>query len=136
VLTGGSALYIALMMTVSGVGRAAATRELGLLDPGPRDLMVAPPFLASWRREVTLGAGDGYRFGTIEWFRRPALRLEDGELPRGLQLLYEVPRTTPLADLLDWARFPLARRTGDSIHVDDARYARGGRSFAGVTVKR
>jgi inner membrane protein len=134
VLTLTGVLYIALMMTLSGVGRSVATRELRLLGPGPRDLMVAPPFLASWRREVTLGAGDGYRFGTIEWLRRPALRLENGELRRGLQLLDEVPRTPPLADLLDWARFPFARRTGDSVHVDDARYTRGGRSFAGVTV--
>lgn len=133
VLTGTSVLYVALMMTLSGVGRAIASRELRLLDPGPRHLMVAPPFLASWRREITLGAGDGYRFGTIEWFGQPSVRLEPGELSRQLELLDAVPNTPPLMDLLDWARFPFARRIGDSIHVDDARYTRGGRSFAGVT---
>jgi inner membrane protein len=134
VMVGLSVLYIAAMMTLSGVGRAVATRELRLRDPGPRHLMVAPPFLASWRREVTLGAGDGYRFGTVEWLPRPVVRLEAGELARQIELLDAVPNTVPLMDLLDWARFPFARQIGDSVRVDDARYARGGRSFAGVTI--
>ena len=134
VVAGG--LYIAAMMTLSGVGRSIAARELGLSSPGPRQLMVAPPPLASWRRRVTFDAGTGYRFGTLEWRGRLLLELDPDELPKRLELLDSIPRTAPLGDLLDWARFPFARKTADSVHVDDARYGRGGRSFAGVTLKR
>jgi inner membrane protein len=135
VLVGASVLYIAAMMTLSGVGRVVAARRLGLSDPGPRALMVAPPPLASWQRRVTFDAGSGYRAGMLEWSAGRVV-LDSAAIPKRLELLDSIPRTAPLADLLDWARFPFARRTGDSIHVDDARYARNGRSFAGVTVKR
>lgn len=135
-LVAASGVYIAAMMTVSGVGRSAAARELGLSDPGPRDLMVAPPPLASWRRRVTFDAGSAYRLGTLEWGGGLRVTLDSAEIPKRLELLDSIPGTAPLRDLLDWARFPFARRTADSIHVDDARYARNGRSFAGVTVKR
>ena len=136
VLVGASVLYIAAMMALSGVGRAVAERELGRAGAGPRELMVSPPPLASWRRRVTLDAGSEYRLGTLEW--RGALRvaLDSAAIPKRLELLDSISHTAPLGDLLDWARFPFARPVGDSIHVDDARYARGGRSFAGVTVRR
>jgi len=136
VLVGASVLYIAAMMTLSGVGRAAAARQLGLSDPGARELMVDPPALASWQRRVTVDAGPEYRLGTLEWQGGPRVALDSAAIPKRLELLDSIPRTAPLADLLDWARFPFARRIADSIHVDDARYARNGRSFAGVTVKR
>jgi inner membrane protein len=134
ILLGTGALYVAAMMTVSGVGRSIAARALELERPGPKQLMVAPPFLASWRRDVTFDAGAGYRFGEIEWLPRPLLRLESGRTWKQLELVDSLPRTAPLDDLVDWARFPFARRIADSIHVDDIRYARGGRSFAGVTM--
>ena len=133
VLVGTSVLYIAAMMTLSSVGRAIAGRELRRANAGPRELMVSPPPLASWRRRVTFDAGSGYRSGTLEWGTR-RVALDPAEIPKRLELLDSIPRTAPLGDLLDWARFPFARRIGDSIHVDDARYARNGRSFAGVTV--
>jgi inner membrane protein len=134
-LVAASALYIAAMMALSGVGRALAARQLGLSDPGPRVLMVSPPPLASWQRRVTFDAGSEYRLGTLEWQGRPRVALDSAAIPKRLELLDSVPRTAPLGDLLDWARFPFARRIGDSIHVDDARYARGGRSFAGLTLR-
>jgi inner membrane protein len=136
VLVGASAAYIALMMTLSDVGRSMAARELGMHEIGAKRLMVAPPFLASWRREVTFDAGAGYRFGEIRWLAEPRLRLEAGDLPKQLELITPLPRTAQLEDLLDWARFPFAREAADGIHVDDARYARNGTSFAGVTVGR
>lgn len=135
VLVGANVLYIAAMMTLSGVGRAMAARGLGLSDPGPRELMVSPPPLASWQRRVTFDAGSGYRSGTLAW-SAGRVALDPAEIPKQLELLDSVPRTARLGDLLDWARFPFARRTADSVHVDDARYARNGRSFAGVTVRR
>jgi len=136
VLVGASAAYIALMMTLSGVGRSMAARELGLRETGPKQLMVAPPFLASWRREVTFDAGAGYRFGEISWLAEPRLRIDAVDLPKHLELISPLPRTARLEDLLDWARFPFARGGADGVHVDDARYARDGTSFAGVTAGR
>jgi hypothetical protein len=130
-----SAGYIALMLVVTQVGRTVASRQLDLTSTGPRQLMVAPPFLEFWRRSVTADAGPGYVFGRIDWLPRPRVVLDPGTIPRQLELIDSVPRTVPLQDLLDWARFPYARREGNAILVDDARYARGGRSFAGLVVE-
>jgi inner membrane protein len=130
-----SAGYIALMLVVTQVGRTLAIRQLDLTSTGPRQLMVAPPFLEFWRRSVTADAGPGYAFGRIDWWPRPRVVLDPGTIPRQLELIDSVPRTVPLEDLLDWARFPYARREGNAILVDDARYARGGRSFAGLVVE-
>jgi inner membrane protein len=127
-----SAGYVALMMTVSAAARAVAGRDLGLEHPTRRQLMVAPPFLESWRRDVTADMGEGYRFGRIDWLPRPRLVLQEEFLPKHLELINQLPRTPPLMHLLDWARFPYAERMGNQVHVDDARYARRGRSFAGI----
>lgn len=135
-LVGASVLYIAAMMTLSGAGRAVAARELGLSNPGPRELMVSPPPLASWQRRVTFDAGSGYRSGMLEWSGGRRVALDSAAIPKRLELLDSIPRTAPLGDLLDWARFPFARSIADSVHVDDARYARNGRSFAGVTASK
>lgn len=130
-----SVAYIAGMMLLTQVGRAVADRDLGGERHGPRQLMVSPPFLESWRRYVTVDAGAGYRFGRIDWWPRPSLVLDSAILPKQTELLERLPRTVPLEDLLDWGRFIYAREEGDAVHVDDARYSRGGRSFAGVTMR-
>ncbi len=134
VMVGLSAIYVVLMMAVTTVGRRVAARDLGLANPSPKQLMVAPPFLASWRREVIVDTGLGYRFGEIDWFPRPALRLSGGEIPKQLEALRGAPYSVALENLLGWARFPFVQRVGDRIDVDDARYGASGRSFAGVTV--
>ena len=131
-----SVAYIAGMMLLTQVGRAVADRDLSGERPGPRQLMVSPPFLESWRRYVTVDAGAGYQFGRIDWWPRPSLVLDSALLPKRTELLDGLPRTVPLEDLLDWGRFIYAREEGDAVQVDDARYSRGGRSFAGVVAKR
>jgi len=119
---------------VTTLGRRVAARDLGLLDPSRKQLMVAPPFLASWRREVIVDNGMGYQFGEITWLPRPALRLAGGEIPKQLEALRAVPSTVALENLLRWARFPFVERIGDRVYVDDARYGAGGRSFAAVLI--
>ena len=131
-----SAIYIAGMMLLTQVGRAVADRDLGGGTRGPRQLMVSPPFLESWRRYVTVDVGAGYRFGRIDWLPKPSLVLDSALLPKQTELLDGLPRTVPLEDLLDWGRFIYAQEAGGVVHVDDARYSRGGRSFAGVVVSR
>lgn len=130
-----SAVYVLLMTGVTTLGRRVAARDLGLADPSPKQLMVAPPFLASWRREVIVDTGEGYRFGEIDWLPRPALRLVEGEIPKRLETLRGVPYSVALENLLGWARFPFVERIGDRIYVDDARYGARGRSFAAVEVR-
>ena len=129
-----SAVYVLLMVGVTTLGRRVAARDLGLLDPSRKQLMVAPPFLASWRREVIVDNGMGYQFGEITWLPRPALRLAGGEIPKQLEALRAVPSTVALENLLRWARFPFVERIGDRVYVDDARYGAGGRSFAAVLI--
>ena len=98
--------------------------------------MVAPPFLASWRREVILDTGAGYRFGEIVWRPRPALRLFEAELPKQLEALRLAPHSTALASFLRWTRFPFVERAREEVRVDDARYAGAGKSsFAAVTIQ-
>ncbi|HEX7024062.1 MAG TPA: metal-dependent hydrolase [Gemmatimonadales bacterium] len=134
VMVGGALLYVVAMLGLTEAGRWIAARDLGLDRPSRRTLLVAPPFLASWRREVIVDDGTEYRFGEIEWLPTPVFRLAAGRLPKRLELLDGLRGSAALDDLLGWARFPFARRIGGVIHVDDARYARGGRSFAGVDV--
>jgi inner membrane protein len=129
-----SAVYVLLMVGLTSVGRRVAARDLGLDHPPRSQLLVAPPFLASWRRDVIVDAGSGYRFGRIEWLPRPALRLAGGEIPKQLEALQAIPHSVALDNLLGWARFPFVERIGDRIYVADARYGAGGRSFAAVMI--
>lgn len=131
-----AAIYIAAMMVISAYGRGIAVRELGLADATRRDIMVAPPFLESWRRGVTARVDGVYRFGRIDWLPAARVVLQSTAMEPELDLLTGLRRSVPLEDLLDWARFPFARLEGPVVYVDDARYARGGRSFAGVAVAR
>ena len=133
-----SALYIMGMLGLTRAGRAVAVRDLGLEAPGPRTLMVGPVFRDAWRREVVVDAGDRYRFGEIDWLPTPRLRMTEPEQMKtegGLRLddLELDPRAR---SFLDWARFPYLVDEGDQVRIDDARYARGGPSWAGVVVRR
>ena len=129
-----AAVYIVAMIALSAYGKRIAARELALENPTRRDLMIAPVFLDSWRRLVTAKVDGEYRFGVVSW-RNRELRLNPEPIPPQLELLDGITKTKQLESLLDWARFPFARREAELIRVDDARYAgRGGRSFAGVVV--
>ena len=133
-----SVLYIMGMLGLTRAGKAVAARDLGLAGPGPRTLMVGPVFLQAWRREVVVDAGDRYRFGEIEWLPSPRLRMtEQGQMKteEGLRL-DDLELDRRARAFLDWARFPYLVQEGDQVRIDDARYARGGPSWAGVVVRR
>jgi inner membrane protein len=134
-LVGVAALYVLTMVGLTRVGRAVASGALGLTAPGPR-LLVTAPFLRSWRRMVVVDGGTVYRFGEIDWLPRPRLVLAGDSVPKRLELLDGVTRTPALESMLSWARFPFVRPDGPLLLVDDARYGRSGRSFAGVVVWR
>jgi inner membrane protein len=130
--------YIVGMLGLTAVARSVAARDLGLVRPRPRQLMVGPVFLRSYRREVVVDAGDRYRFGEIEWLPRPVLRMGPQEIPKGLGPA-DVARLG-LDDrgrqFLDWAHFPFYMTQGSQVDINDARYSRGGASWAMVTVRR
>jgi inner membrane protein len=133
-----SVAYIAGMLGLTEIGRGVAARDLGLESPGPRTLMVGPLFLHAYRREVLVDAGDRYRFGEIEWLPVPRLRMTGREQMKseaGLQL-GDLELDRPARAFLDWARFPYLAHQGDRVRIDDARYARGGPSWAGIVVRR
>ena len=135
VLTGVALVYVLAMVGLTGWGRKVAVRDLGVANLSRRHLMVAPPFLASWRREVIVDTGSGYRFGEIIWLPRPVLRLPEGELPKQLEALRLAPHSTALESFLKWTRFPFLERVGEEVRADDARYAGAGKSsFAAVTI--
>jgi inner membrane protein len=135
VLTGAALVYVIAMVGLTGWGRKIAVRELGLGELSRGQLMVSPPFLASWRREVILDTGSGYLFGEIAWRPRPAFRMHQGELPKQLEALRVAPHSTALESFLKWTRFPFVERIREEVRVDDARYSRRGRSFAAVTIQ-
>jgi inner membrane protein len=127
--------YIIAMMALSAFGKRIATKQLALENPTRRDVMIAPVFLESWKRLVTAKVHDVYRFGQVDW-RNREVQMNPELLAPELVLMEGHAPTPQLESLLDWARFPFARREGDAIRVDDARYAgRGGRSWAGVTLQ-
>lgn len=129
-----AALYIVGMVGLTRVGRAVVREQLAMSASGPRDLLVAPEFGVPWRRTVLVVEPDQYRFGEIEWLPRPVVRLA-GTITRGREMGDEVRRSgSPAVQaFLGWARFPFYRREGSWIVADDARYSRGGGSFARVT---
>ncbi len=134
--------YLAGMIGLTQAGRLVVTAALDRdRVPGPRVLMVDPPFVQSHRRRVVLAAGGEYRFGEIDWFPRPTVVFHGAIAAR----TDDDPRVDgAVADraarqLVAWARFPLFRvlesGSGAAILVDDARYARaGGPSWAAVIV--
>jgi inner membrane protein len=135
VLTGLALVYVLAMVGLTSWGRKIALRDLGLPELSRRQLMVSPPFLASWHREVILDTGSGYRFGEIVWNPRPVFRLFEAELPKQLDALRLAAPSTALESFLKWTRFPFVERSRETVRLDDARYAGAGKSsFAAVTI--
>jgi inner membrane protein len=136
VLTGAALVYVLAMVGLTSWGRKVALRELGVPELSRRQLMVSPPFLASWRREVIVDTGSGYRFGEIAWRPLPVFRLYEGELPKQLEALRLAAPSVALESFLGWTRFPFVERAREEVRVDDARYAGAGKSsFAAVTLR-
>lgn len=128
-----------LLMTVSAVAaRWMVWRALPFARAGVERLMVAPEPLTPFRRWVVLEETDGYRVGTFDWLRRPAVRYEDlAFVPRGPEdALRAAARTEDGGWFLTWARFPFVRREDGVVHLIDARYAlEGDAAFGALTVE-
>jgi inner membrane protein len=136
---GAAVTYIAVMITLTQAGRYVTTKELSLeRDPGPRAMMVDPPFLRPWRRDVTLSVADRYWFGEIEWLPRPGLNLDGNSVMKAFdEPRLDLVEPTPQSEqLLAWARFPYYFVEGERgrrwLRLDDARYGKGRRSWAAV----
>lgn len=101
-----------------------------------KDVLVSPVFAASWQRTVVVARPDRYEIGQYDATTRPALRLHEFMMPRGLEHAPAVAQSTdPRARaFLGWARFPFYRREGTMVIADDIRYSTGAPSFARVVV--
>jgi inner membrane protein len=133
--------YAVAMLGLSVAGRSVAAAATGGERPvGARTLMIEPQWLVPSLRAVVVDGGDRYRFGDIEWLPRPKLRMRNGSLPKQFDdpRAHKVAFTDQARQLLDWARFPyyaFELRDGVStLRIDDARYSRGGASWAGITL--
>lgn len=133
-------IYIACMVGGTAAGRQVAAKDLGLDSaPGTRALMVEPVPLNPFRRRVVLAESDRYWFGEIHWWPQPRMELSGDYVLKG----FDDPRvalvepTEASRELLEWARFPyyvVEGAPGDRrVRLDDARYSRGGPSWAAVT---
>jgi len=127
--------YIVAMVALTLIGRLVVREQLGLGQAGRRDFQVAPVFAVPWRRTVLVKGTREYRYGAIEWLPRPVVHM-GGVLARGDSLapVFLNAGTTGARAFLVWARFPYYREEGGQVVADDARYSRGGGSFARTTV--
>jgi inner membrane protein len=128
-------VYMALMLGASQLERRLIAREV------PGRVMVSPVPLNPFRRTVVIDAGDRYRFGTIDWLRRPVFSLETREIPKDSEReeSRRAAQTPEGQTFLKWARFPyfIVGPLGDVVHIEDARYRpRPAGSGFGVVVIR
>jgi inner membrane protein len=127
-----SAVYIAMMMAVTVVGRDRVARDVGRTGLTRRELMVAPVPVNPFSRQVILAEPGRYRTGTwslfngITWADTIAI---DDDSPA-----VAIARRDPaLRSFMHWTRFPFfIVRYGDNgtaaVDIADARYtgAEGG----------
>jgi inner membrane protein len=120
--------YALLMLIGSQVARRTVARDLAGQGPPPLRVMVSPVPLNPLRRLVVIEEADRYRFGTINWLRRPAFALEPYDIAKNAaHPLAEAARQTSDGQaFLGWARFPFYLVTGSrsdpAIEIVDARY--------------
>lgn len=137
--------YLLLMIASSVAARWMVWRSLPFARAGVARVMVAPEPLTPFRRWVVLDEQNGYRVGTFDWLRRPAVRYEDlAFIPADLDGAAAAAAAGTDAGrwFLSWARFPFVRtdpvRGGDRlrVHLIDARYAlEADAAFGAITVE-
>jgi len=136
-------LYAVTMLGLSRAGSRIARAELARRGITELDgLMVGPlpanPFL--W--EVVVATPEAYRFGWIDWIAQPRFALDTHTIPRlAITPVIGAARDAPsVRGFVNWARFPWYEveesPAGFTVHMMDARYARGRRrGFGGATVE-
>lgn len=122
------AVYAAAMLGASQLARWRIERELAAQGRAPLRVMVSPVPVNPLGRLVVIEDADRYRFGTINWLRRPAFAIEPYAVARNAAAPdAEAARHTPEGRaFLGWARFPFfvveASRSNPVVHIVDARY--------------
>lgn len=120
--------YAAVMFAASQAARRTVARDLAAPGLSPLGVMVSPVPVNPLRRLVVIEDADRYRFGTIDWLRRPAFAIEPYEVAKNAKApLAQAARQTPEGRaFLGWARFPFfvveASRSTPVVHIVDARY--------------
>lgn len=127
--------YIGVQVLLTAIGRELVAAEVGARHPGPHQVMVEPVPGYSWRRIFLVADADRYLTGAVDWGEGRALLVGE-PIARGRNLEAAARASTdPRARAFHrWTRFPFYRREGDRIVMDDARYSRGGPSFARVVI--
>lgn len=135
------AAYAGAMLTGSQFARRTIARELATRGSPPIRVMASPVPLNPFRREVVIEDADRYRFGTVNWLRRPAFSVEPYEIAKNDAgpLAMAARETAQGQAFLGWARFPFfvveARRSASVVHIVDARYTLDPEAgFGAVTV--
>ncbi len=120
--------YALAMVASSLVMQRKIVRALAAQGTPPLRVMVSPVPVNPFRRLVVIDDGGQYRFGTVDWLRRPAFELE----PYTVAVNAQAPTARAAAGtpegraFLGWARFPFflveTSRAGSVVHIVDARY--------------
>jgi inner membrane protein len=139
---GTAAAYVVAMLTLAGVSRGVARRELAIQGIAPRPrLMVSPSFARPFRRRVLIDEGARYHVGELSLGPAPRLALTAViETNAASQEALAAADTPEGRRFLAWARFPfyvIDRREAEGIlvRIADARYSTGREgSWASVEV--
>lgn len=122
------AAYALVMLGASQISRRAIMHLLAAQGSAPLHVMVSPVPLNPLRRLVVIDEAERYRFGTVDWLRRPAFAIEPYEVAKNATAPQALAaRETPEGQaFLGWARFPFfvveASRSDEVVHIVDARY--------------
>jgi inner membrane protein len=133
--------YVAAMIGSGVAGRSIAAREARAAGLEIDRLMVGPVPWDPMTRMALFESPGGYRFGTLRFLDRPALRLKDEAWPKGdtVPAARAAADTAIGRDFLIWSRFPAFRTepggAATRVQLLDARYPGPGGSWASVTVE-
>jgi len=134
------AAYAVAMAVGSAAARGLVRRELMAVGLQPARVLASPVPLNPFRRAIVIDQGDSYRFGTVNWLRRPAFTLDSltVRVNRLAPASREAARSPQGRVFLGWARFPffIIEPTG-LVHIVDARYTLDpAAEFGSVTIRR
>jgi inner membrane protein len=137
------AAYAAAMVAGSAMARRTVRRELIANGHPPQRVLASPVPLNPFRRTIVIDDGDVYRFGLVDWLRRPAFTLDPLVVPvnRDAPAAQEAAATPEAKAFLGWARFPFfvidSAQPNPAVHIVDARYTLDpGAGFGAVTIGR
>lgn len=118
------AVYAAAMVGASALARRLVARRLRAEGSTVVRVMASPAPLDPFRRLVVVQEPYVYRFGEVNWLRRPVVTLERFVVSLNVPPAGRAAAATPEGKaFLGWARFPffVVEPTG-AVHIVDARY--------------